>query len=245
MKRHFPLLSILILLALAAPALATPALAADALLIASGAGYKTVVEALATAFTKETGVPVERIYGNMAQIMGQAQNSGKVDLVVGEASFLTASTLPLGETTSMGVGRLVLAWPKGKPEPSDLKAPAVGRIAIADPKKAIYGKAAMEYLERSGQHAALKDKVLIVGTVPQVFTYLSAGEVDAGFLNLTQVLAVKEQLGGYREMDAALYAPIAIACFQLKTAPNSAAARDFARFLGAEKAKAILAAHGL
>jgi molybdate transport system substrate-binding protein len=240
MNRHLSILSALIVLILAAPAMA-----ADSLLITSGAGYKTVVEALATAFTTESGVPVERIYGNMAQIMGQAQNSGKVDLVVGEESFLRASSLPLDDATPMGVGRLVLAWPKGKPEPSDLKAPAVGRIAIADPKKAIYGKAAMEYLERSGQHAALKDKVLIVGTVPQVFTYLSTGEVDAGFLNLTQVLAVKEQLGGYREMDATLYAPIAITCFQLKTAPNSAAATDFARFLGSEKAKSILAAHGL
>lgn len=240
MNRHLSILSALIVLILAAPAMA-----ADSLLITSGAGYKTVVEALATAFTTESGVPVERIYGNMAQIMGQAQNSGKVDLVVGEESFVHASSLPLDDATPMGVGRLVLAWPKGKPEPSDLKAPAVGRIAIAEPKKAIYGKAAMEYLERSGQHAALKDKVLIVGTVPQVFTYLSTGEVDAGFLNLTQVLTVKEQLGGYRELDAALYAPIAITCFQLKTAPNSAAATDFARFLGSEKAKSILAAHGL
>lgn len=240
MKRHLQILSILILLALAAPALA-----ADALLIASGAGYKTVVEALATAFTQESGTPVERIHGNMAQIMGQAQNSGKVDLMVGEASFLTASPLPLGEATPMGVGRLVLAWPKGKPEPSDLNAPAVGRIAIPDQKSAIYGKAAMEYLERSKQLDALKDKLLVVGTVPQVFTYLSTGEVDAGFLNLTQVLAVKDQLGGYRELDAALYAPIAIACFQLKTAPNPAAATDFARFLWTEKAKSILAAHGL
>lgn len=240
MNRHLSILSALIVLILAAPAMA-----ADSLLITSGAGYKTVVEALATAFTTESGVPVERIYGNMAQIMGQAQNSGKVDLVVGEESFVHASSLPLDDATPMGVGRLVLAWPKGKPEPSDLKAPAVGRIAIAEPKKAIYGKAAMEYLERSGQHAVLKDKVLIVGTVPQVFTYLSTGEVDAGFLNLTQVLTVKEQLGGYRELDAALYAPIAITCFQLKTAPNSAAATDFARFLGSEKAKSILAAHGL
>lgn len=240
MKRHLSILSVLILLILAAPALA-----ASPLLVTAGAGYKTVVEVLATAFSEESGVPVERIYGNMAQIMGQAQNSGKVDLVVGEASFLRASTLPLGDSTPMGAGRLVLAWPKGKSEPDSLNAPKIGRIAIPDPQKTIYGKAAMEYLERSNQYAALKDKLLIVGAVPQVFTYLSTGEVDAGFLNLTQVLAVTNQLGGYREVDATLYAPISIGCFQLKTAPNSAAATDFARFLGSEKAKAILAAHGL
>lgn len=240
MQRRFSILFILILLALASPALAT-----EPLFIMAGAGYKTAIEALATTFSQETGTPVERVYGNMAQIMGQARNSGKVDLVVGEASFLNGSPLPLGESTPMGTGHLVLAWPKGKPEPGDLKAPEVGRIAVPDPKKAIYGKAAMEYLERSNQLAALKDKLLVVGTVPQVFTYLSTAEVDAGFLNLTQALAVKEQLGGYRELDAALHAPIAITCFQLKTALNPAAAKEFARFLDSAKAKSILAAHGL
>ena len=225
--------------------LALPALAENTLLIASGAGYKTVVEALAVAYAKESGATVERIYGNMGQIVGQAQNSGKVDLVVGEDSFLRASTLSLADATALGKGRLVMAWPMGKSQPADLTSAKIGRIAIPDATLAIYGKAAMEYLSNSGQYEALKDKLVVVGTVPQVFTYLSTGEVDAGFLNLTQAMAVAKQLGGYIEMDEKFYKPIAIACIRLQTSPNSAAAKDFARFLQTEEARAILKAHGL
>ena len=56
---------------------------------------------------------------------------------------------------------------------------------------------------------------------------------------------IKEQLGGYVEMDEKLYKPIAIACIRLQTSPNAAAAENFARFLQTQKARAILAAHGL
>ena len=222
-----------------------PALAGETLLIASGAGYKTVVEALTKSYSQQSGATVERIYGNMGQIVGQAQTSGKVDLVVGEDSFLRASTLSLADATPLGKGRLVMAWPKGKSQPADLKSAKIGRIAIPDATLAIYGKAAMEYLSNSGQYEALKDKLVVVGTVPQVFTYLTTGEVDAGFLNLTQAVAIKEQLGGYIEMDEKLYKPIAIACIRLQTSPNTTAAKDFARFLQTEEARAILAAHGL
>ena len=61
-----------------------PALAGDTLLIASGAGYKPIVDALADAYAKKSGATVERIYGNMGQIIGQAKTSGKVDLLIGE-----------------------------------------------------------------------------------------------------------------------------------------------------------------
>ncbi len=225
--------------------LALPALAGDTLLIASGAGYKPVVDALADAYAKKSGATVERIYGNMGQVIGQAKTSGKVDLLIGEEGFLRAASLPLAESAALGRGRLVLAWPKGKGEPADLKSPAVARIAMPDPERAIYGKAAAQYLDASGLREPLKDKLVVVGTVPQVFTYLATGEVDAGFMNLTQALAAPDQIGGYREMDEKLYKPVSIACILMENAPSPDAARKFADFLGTDDAKAIIAAHGL
>ena len=225
--------------------LALPALAGETLLIASGAGYKPVVDALADAYAKKSGATVERIYGNMGQVIGQAKTSGKVDLLIGEEGFLRASSLPLAESAALGKGRLVLAWPKGKSEPADLKSPSVARIAMPDPERAIYGKAAAQYLDASGLREPLKDKLVVVGTVPQVFTYLATGEVDAGFMNLTQALAAPDQIGGYREMDEKLYKPVSIACIRMENAPSPDAARTFAEFLGTDDAKAIIAAHGL
>ena len=225
--------------------LALPALAGETLLVASGAGYKSVVEALADAYVKESGATVERIYGNMGQIIGQAKTSGKVDLLIGEDGFLRSSDLPLAESAALGKGRLVLAWPTGKGEPTDLSASAVARIALPDPQRAIYGKAAAEYLENSGLRKTLANKLVVVGTVPQVFAYLATGEVDAGFMNLTQAVAAADKIGGYREMDEKLYKPIVISCIRTENSPSPDAARKFADFLGTETARAIITAHGL
>ena len=219
--------------------------AADSLLIASGAGYKTVIEPLAKAYAEQTGKTVERIYGNMGQVIGQAGTSGKVDLLVGEEGFLRASNLPLAESTELGRGRLVLAWPRGKAEPTDLLDNAVKRVAQPDPERAIYGKAAREYLKNTGLLQGLGERLVIVGTVPQVFTYLATGEVDAGFMNLTQALAARDKLGGYREMDGTKYRHIAISCIRLESSPHPGAAQAFADFLKTDAARAVIAAHGL
>ena len=240
MNKTLPILFLLVSLLVAAPAFAT-----DPLLIASGAGYKTVIEALASEYSSRTGGVVERIYGNMGQIIGQAGTSGKVDLLVGEDGFLRASNLPLAESAELGRGRLVLAWPKGKAEPANLLDKTIKRVAQPDPERAIYGKAAHEYLKNTGLLEGLGDRLVIVGTVPQVFAYLATGEVDAGFMNLTQALAGKDKLGGYTEVDSEKYRNIAISCIRLSASPNADAARSFAEFLKSDAARAIISAHGL
>ncbi|MDY0274895.1 MAG: molybdate ABC transporter substrate-binding protein [Desulfomicrobium sp.] len=234
-----------ILLILFVVFLVSPVRAGEILLVASAAGYKVVIETLLDAYTQKTGSTVERIFGNMGQVIGQAQTSGKVDLVVGEESFLRKSSLPLGPSTTLGTGRLVLAWPQGKGEPEDFKSLAITRIALPDPAKAIYGQAAMEYLSASGLYQGLKDKLVMVATVPQVLTYLITGEVDAGFINLTQARAVTGSLGGYREIDPDLYNPIVLSCIPLTTSPSPETAQEFLKFLTTSEAQAIINTHGL
>lgn len=221
------------------------ALAEDRLLIASGAGYKTVLEALVSAYGKHGGTPVERIYGNMAQILSQAQTSGKVDLLLGEKDVLLSSPLGLSTVVVLGQGRLVLAWSKAGATKTALSNPAVRRIALPDDKRTIYGKAAMEYLIRSKQLDEIRPKLLITGTVPQVFSYLVSGEVDAGFLNLTQALALKERLGGHEILPPDLYDPIQIILACPNTPEAKRSTQRFLSFLASDTAREILTAHGL
>ncbi|MGE4551738.1 MAG: molybdate ABC transporter substrate-binding protein [Desulfovibrionaceae bacterium] len=223
----------------------------DALVLASGAGYKQMVNALVKAYGAETGKTVDLVYGNMAQVTGQVRAGGVVDLVVGAEFFLSDPALGLAEPVELGRGRLVLAWPKGRSAMMtdrgtvDLNAESVRRIALPDPVKAIYGKAAMEYLKSSGQYEAVQAKLTPVATVPQVFAYLVADEVDLGFMNLTHVLGVKDQLGGWKEMPLDGYEPIRINAYPLRNAPHAAALADFLRFLGTDAAREIVRANGL
>jgi molybdate transport system substrate-binding protein len=221
--------------------------AAHALTIAAGAGYRRPVMDLADRFQADTGIKVDLVFGNMGQVMSQIKAGAPVDLVLGDRSFLEKSGLPVASIKDLGLGRLVLAHAKGVrlDSPQDLAGPGIKRVAIPDRAKAIYGKAGNEFLERSGLASAVKDKLLVVATVPQVSTYLISGEVDAGLLNLTDALGIKDKIGGYLLIDPGLYDPILIAAGILADAPRADEAKRFLDFVSSPAARQIVEAHGL
>jgi len=231
----------LLALTLAAPALAEP------LTMAAGAGYKKPVTELAAAFAAKSGVKPELIFGNMGQLTTQVKSSGAIDVIVGEKSFLQNAGLSVDGATVLGRGVLVVAWPKGKTlaAPADVAKPEVTRLAMPDPAKAIYGKAAVQYLEKAGLAKAVAGKLLAVATVPQVTTYLQSGEVDAGFLNRTDALGAGDSIGGFLEIDPSQYSPIEIVAVGVPGAKNPDAAKAFAVFLGSPEAQAVIKRHGL
>ena len=228
--------------------LVVPVLAQDALLVAAGAGYRRPVTELANAFEQSSGIRVEQMYGNMAQVISQVGQSGRVAVVFGDRIFLERSgAIAFDRFIHAGKGRLVLAWPSGAGaiDPAELAAADLRRIALPDTRHAIYGRAAAEFLERSGQQAAVAARLLTVSTVPQVSAYLVSGEVDAGFVNMTDALGVADRIGGYVEIDAALHDPIEIAAGVLSGHATSPLVEAFADFLASPQAREILDRHGL
>ena len=221
--------------------------AAQALTIAAGAGYRRPVTELVQRFQSDTGMKVDLVFGNMGQVISQIQGGAPVDLMLGDRAFLKQSGLDIVSLSDLGQGRLVLAYAKGAnlASPQDLARPGIRRLAIPDQAKAIYGKAGREFLERAGLAEAVRDKLLVVGAVPQVSTYLISGEVDAGLLNLTDVLGIQDKIGGYLVIDPRLYDPIQIVVGLLNRAPQADQARRFLEFMASPAARQIVAAHGL
>ena len=220
---------------------------ADNAVLASGAGYKKMVNALTAAYAAKTGQSVDLIFGNMAQVTTQAKQGGQVDLVLGDASFLKKAELPFTATHELGRGKLVLAFPKGSAFSTiaDLDRPEVTRVALPDPVKAIYGKAAREFLTATKRLPDIKPRLVEVSTIPQVFSYLVASEVDMGFMNLTHALNVKDKLGGYVVVDETQYSPILIIVGLLDGGRNTAPAQDFIAFLQSPEAVSVIRANGL
>lgn len=242
MIRIFALISAL-LLALPAQAGAT-----DSVVLAAGAGYKKMVNALYEAYRTKTGAQIDLIYGNMGKVTTLAKESGKVDIVLGDARFLLENAaLDVTEKTELGRGRLVLAFARGSKfsKVADLDNPEAGRIALPDTAKAIYGRAARQYLAKTGRLPAIQPRLVEVSTVPQVFSYLATGEVDMGFLNLTHTLNVADKLGGYEVLDDTDYAPISIIAGILASSPNRDGAKAFLAFLKTGEAQAIVRTNGL
>lgn len=231
-------------------ALSAPNLVQAGVLIGAGAGYKRMLTEIDAAFTKQSGVTVEESFGNMGRIISQAAQGGPIDVIFGDLEFLRAAKgLEVERYIEVGRGRLVLGWPTGVSlnSPQDLKSPSIDRIALPDAKNAIYGKAGTEFLTNSGLLGAVKDKLVHVGSVPQVTAYLVSGEVKAGLFNVTDAIGVRDKIGGYLEIDQKYYSPIKIVCAVLKK-PKDKDKEDLKRylnFLSAPAVKAIVEKYGL
>lgn len=235
-----------IFLACMAFLLAANTWAADTLLIAAGAGYRRPVTQLLEEFTKASGIKAEASFGNMKQVETQAQQNPDIALLIGDRAFLE----PMGlaeHFQHLGTGKLVLVAARGQALAAiaDLRQPHFKRIAIPDRTKAVYGNAAATCLERLNLAQPLAERLLEVATVPQVGAYLVTGEVDAGFVNRTEALALAGRAGTAIDAPQDCYDPIELSVGVLKGRANGVAARALLDYLASPAARKVLEQHGM
>ena len=220
----------------------------DHIMVAAGGGYKKPVMEYCEYFTRETGIEVNTIFGNMQTISMQVKQSGEVGVLVGDRKFLANPAIGVEYSAYdlLGKGKLVLAYPKDTvlTGPEDLLDDSITQISMPDTKKAIYGIAGMEYLQSLGYWEALSGKMLIAATVPQVSSYLISGEIDAGFINLTDAIGIENQIGGYIEVEE-LYSPIEIVAGTVDGFESNPGIEEFIDYLDTDEATAIFRSYGL
>lgn len=212
--------------------------------IAAGAGYKKPLMEIIKEYEKEGG-KVEGVFAHLKQVTTQATQTD-IPLILGDKNFLVnKSGLKFKEFIPIGEGELVTVYPKGKTISSieELSNDNIKKITIPDPSKAIYGIAGTEFLKNSKLEEKVKDKLLIVATVPQAMTYILTNEVDAAFVNLSEALANKDKIGGYIKVDKKYYTPIQIVFGKLDNCDKSC--EKFANFLTTQTAKDIFEKYGL
>jgi molybdate transport system substrate-binding protein len=220
--------------------------AQEPLIIAAGAGYKKPLLALYEVFTRTTGISVTPVFGNMRTVIAQSEASDRVTLAVGDRGILSATGL-YEAMIELGQGRLVLAWAGAPPDQGvdALLDESLGPIAMPDPSKAIYGRAAEQFLGNTGLRDRLASRLLVLSTVPQVSSHLVAGSVQAGFINLTDALALRGRIGGYTELPVDRYEPIRIVAAVVKGQSMRDEVRQFVEFLAAPESREILHEAGL
>ncbi len=238
MKRW--LLTLLTLCLTAGTAFAVPS-------VTTGMGYKNMLSDLCALYTTETGNKVTEVYsGTIGQSLAQYKAGSGVTVFVSDKQALEDSDVSFASFQPLGTAVLVLAWRKGVQleSPKDLTGDAIRSVGYPDKKGAIYGKAADRFLTQSGLAGALKDKLRMFSTVPQVFSYLKTGELDAGFVNTAIVKAQGAALGGFMDMQSG-YDPIVMVAAAVKGAESDPEVKSFMTFLQSDKARAVCAKHGL
>jgi molybdate transport system substrate-binding protein len=124
---------------------------------------------------------------------------------------------------------------------STLTAPAIQRIAIANPELAPYGRAAKAALEHAGVWNVVKSKLVVGESIAQTAQFVATGNAQVGLLSLSHVRGAKNPGRGQVWIVPADFYPLieqgAIVTAKGKTNPL---AMRYLEFLRSDQGRAIL-----
>ena len=126
-----------------------------------------------------------------------------------------------------------------------LKTGKFDKLALANPKLAPYGAAAMQVLEKLNLTKQLGPKLVEASNIGQTFQFVSSGNAALGFVALSQVFEngkLKEGSGWV--VPSNLYSPIKQDAVLLTTGKANVAAQALLQYLRSDKAKAIIVSFG-
>jgi len=251
------LVSFVIILGCAVGALVPPlSRAGEALTIAAASGLNFAFTEVTAEFEKKTGTPVKLSFGSSGNLFSQIQNGASFDMYfssdIGYPHKLEQNghVVP-GTLYRYAVGRLVVWVPASSRVPIEqrgieaLLEPSVRKIAIANPKHAPYGKAAVSAMEHYRIYDRVKDKLVLGESVSQTAQYVESGASDIGIIALALALAPSmKSAGKYWEIPAEAHAPIEQGAVILKKGTNTDAARTFLEFLKSDQGRDLMNRYG-
>jgi molybdate transport system substrate-binding protein len=218
--------------------------------VAVAANFTEPAKAIAARFEARTGHKAILSFGASGQFYTQIANGAPYEVFLSADAERPAKAEGDGLAVSgtrftYATGRLVLF--SKTPGLVDAKGAVLARgrfekLAIADPKVAPYGQAAVETLTRLKLYDALKPKIVTGSSITQAFQYVRTGAAEVGFVALSQV--INEQRGSRWVVPAADHTPIDQQAVLLKAGGGNDAAKAFMAFLKTQEAKAIIRRYG-
>ena len=249
-----------LIVALAAAATIAPAAARarsqDVPLVAAASSMNPALEEIAAAFTRETGLRVELVFGASGTLTRQIQGGAPFELLLSADEEYVARLYASGHARDAGtlyaMGRLVLFARTGSPiDPGAglaalgllLDAGRIDRFAIASPDLAPYGRAAEAALRAAGVWERITPRLVFGENVAQAARFAVSGSASGGLIPLSIALtpAVSSH-GTFAVLPDSLSHPVRQRMALLRNA--GPAAVSFHDFVLGTTARDILERHG-
>jgi molybdate transport system substrate-binding protein len=239
---------------LIAAALAAAASArADAVSVAVAANFMAPMQKIAADFEKDTGHKAQLSFGATGKFYAQIRNGAPFEVLLA-ADDETPARLEkeglgvAGSRFTYAVGRLAL-WSAKSGYVDDqgevLRKAEFRHLAVANPKLAPYGAAAIETLTALGVVDALRPRFVQAENIAQAHQFVATGNAELGFVALSQILKDgKPAAGSAWIVPARLHAPIRQDAVVLDKGRGKPAAEALMKFLRGDKAQAVVRAGG-
>ena len=233
--------------------LASLGLRAEEVQVAVAANFTAPMQQIAALFEKDTGHKALLSFGSTGKFYAQIANGAPFEVFLATdreapARLEKEGLAVAGSRFTYAVGTLVL-W-SANPDLVDaagavLKTGNFKHLALANPKTAVYGAAAMEAMSKLGVLPELQPRFVQGENITQAHQFVFTGNAELGFVALSQVFKDgKLTSGSMWEVPANLYAPILQDAVLLDKGKGKAAPAVLMAYLKGEKARAIIKSYG-
>lgn len=226
--------------------------------VAAASSMKLVFEEIAKEFHDENpGIKVKLSFGSSGNFFSQIVHGAPYDV------FFSADTnyprqlvkegKSLGDTpvALYAIGRIVLWVPDSvglnvkKEKSATLLNSKIIKIAIANPKHAPYGRAAIEWMNKTGIYSQVKSRFVLGENISQATQFVHTQAAQAGIIARSLVANPEmKSTGSFWEIPTDEHSPIEQGFIILKGTQNPLVAGSFAEFVTGPKGSRILKKYG-
>lgn len=221
--------------------------------VAVASNFTAPMQKIAAEFARDTGHKAVLAFGATGTFYAQVSNGAPFELLLAadeetparlEREHLAVS----GTRFTYAIGKLVLWSARTGFVDAGGRVLASGNfrhLAIANPKTAPYGAAAVATLQRLGLFDTVQPRLVQGENIAQAHQFVATGNAELGFVALSQVYRDgKLTAGSGWIVPPRLHAPIRQDAVVLAKGQGSPAAKALAAYLKSDKARAIIASFG-
>jgi len=226
---------------------------ADEVQVAVAANFTGPMQVISVLFEKDTGHKAVLSYGATGKFYAQIKNGAPFEVLLAAddetpARLVKEGTAASGSNFTYAIGKLVL-W-SANPGLIDgsgaiLKKGGFKHLAIANPKTAPYGAAALQAMGKLGVAETLKPLFVQGENISQTQQFVVTGAAELGFVAYSQVIK-NDRIGSGSGwiVPENLYDPIRQDAVILAKGKDKAAAAALLSYLKSPKAAAVIKSFG-
>ena len=221
--------------------------------VAVAANFTAPMQKIAQAFEQDTGHKALLAFGSTGKFYAQIKNGAPFAVLLAADDETPARLEKEGLTVAgtrftYATGRLAL-WSKQANVVDDkgevLRSNSFNKLAIADPKLAPYGIAAMEVIHKLGVQGSVIPKLVQGESIGQTYQFISTENAQLGFVALSQIFFDgRIAQGSAWVVPPSLHTALKQDAVLLHHGKDNAAAHALLKYLQADKSKTNIRLYG-
>ncbi|QQL45553.1 molybdate ABC transporter substrate-binding protein [Sulfuriroseicoccus oceanibius] len=216
--------------------------------VAVASNFAPTLRVLADGFEKESGHEVIVVTGSTGKLYAQIVRGAPYDVFLAADAkrpelLEKQGAAVMGSRVTYAVGRLVL-WSRDEDVVDEggkvLMGDPVGRLAIANPRIAPYGQAALETLEKLGRWGAWQASLVRGENAAQTWQFVESGAARLGMVARSHWVTNGKR-GAVWLVPAELHQPLVQQAVRMNDRPEAVA---WMRYLQSDRALQVIRDHG-